>query len=430
MPEFWFYIYNIFLLPLLWAGFRIASIFNSKIREGFEGRKNIFNNLSSSNLSSFKDKRILIHSSSLGEFQQAIPLIEELKAKNYSIVCSFFSPSGYKHSKIPFDDIVKTYLPFDTVKNARDFLDAVKPEIIILMRYDLWFNLLYEAKKRNIKLVIANARFDHKDKFWNWRITSSFKKVMYKMIDKIFVIDDEDELYYRYKLKKFKGEVIRVGDSKYERVFNLFKDIKNEKPLPEEVISGKKIFVIGSSWQDDEEVLLPAIDKAVENGVPLLTILVPHEPKETKISAIEKNIRDKYNYISTIRFSKIDKYNNENLIIVDSIGLLIKLYSISYVSYVGGGFRTGLHNILEPVVFNQPVFFSNLAKNSDEDEILIETGCGLLVESKQQFYKEFKKILTDESYRNQIAEKCRKVFENTLGTANRIIDNITQDDIR
>jgi 3-deoxy-D-manno-octulosonic-acid transferase len=417
-------------LPLLWTGFRLASIFNPKIKEGFEGRKNIFKNLSTSNLSLIKGKKVLIHSSSLGEFQQAIPLIEELKAKNYTIFCSFFSPSGYDHSKIPFSGIVKTYLPFDTISNSRKFLDLIRPEIIILMRYDLWFNLLYEAKKRNIKLVIANARFDHKDKFWNWRITSSFKKVMYKMIDKIFVIDDEDELYYRYKLKKFKGEVIRVGDSKYERVFNLFKDIKDEKPLPEKVILNKKVFVIGSSWKDDEEILLPAIDKALENGVPLLTALVPHEPKETKISAIEKNIKDKYKNIKAIRLSQIDKYNAENLLIIDSIGLLIKLYSISYVSYVGGGFRTGLHNILEPVIFNQPVFFSNIAKNSDEDEVLLETGCGILVENKLQFYKEFKKILTDETYRNQIAERCRKVFENTLGTANRIINNITQDDIR
>ncbi len=430
MPKFWFFIYNIFLLPLLWTGFRLASIFNPKIKEGFEGRKNIFKNLSTSNLSLIKGKKVLIHSSSLGEFQQAIPLIEELKAKNYTIFCSFFSPSGYDHSKIPFSGIDKTYLPFDTISNSRKFLDLIRPEIIILMRYDLWFNLLYEAKKRNIKLVIANARFDHKDKFWNWRITSSFKKVMYKMIDKIFVIDDEDELYYRYKLKKFKGEVIRVGDSKYERVFNLFKDIKDEKPLPEKVILNKKVFVIGSSWKDDEEILLPAIDKALENGVPLLTALVPHEPKETKISAIEKNIKDKYKNIKAIRLSQIDKYNAENLLIIDSIGLLIKLYSISYVSYVGGGFRTGLHNILEPVIFNQPVFFSNIAKNSDEDEVLLETGCGILVENKLQFYKEFKKILTDETYRNQIAERCRKVFENTLGTANRIINNITQDDIR
>lgn len=427
MPEFWFFLYNIFLLPLLWTGFRIASIFNPKIREGFEGRKNIFNNLSASNLSSINVRRILIHSSSLGEFQQAIPLIEELKEKNYSIFCSFFSPSGFKHSKIPFNDIIKTYLPFDSIKNSRLFLDIIKPEIIILMRYDLWFNLLYEAKKRNIKLVIANARFDHKDKFWNWSITSSFKKVMYRMIDKIFVIDDEDELYYRYKLKKFKGEIIRVGDSKYERVFNLLKDVKHEKPLTEEIIRNRKLFVVGSSWKDDEEVILPAINKALQNRVPLLTALVPHEPKETKISAIEKNIRDRYNFIKTIRFSQIDKYEGENLIIVDSIGLLIKLYSISYVSYVGGGFRTGLHNILEPVIFNQPVFFSNLVKNSDEDEVLLEAGCGILVQNKRQFYKEFKKVLTDESYRNMIADRCRKVFENTLGTAYRIINNITNE---
>ncbi len=150
------------------------------------------------------------------------------------------------------------------------------------MRYDLWFNFLYEAKKRNIKIVIANARFDEKDPFWKTFITGSFKRAMYNMINTIFVIDEDDEKNFKHKLKKYNGKIILVGDSKYERVYQSLKDIKVENVLPEYIYRNKKVFVIGSSWKEDEEILLPVVDKILKYEKKLLTILVPHEPKETK----------------------------------------------------------------------------------------------------------------------------------------------------
>ena len=323
---------------------------------------------------------------------------------------------------MPYEDITKIYLPFDSVRNVKTFLDFIDPGMIIMMRYDLWYNLLFEAKKRNIKLIIANARFDHKDKFWNMKLTRSFKMAMYRMIDKIFVISDEDENNYRKKLINFKGDIIRVGDSKYERVFESAKTFTKTDVLPESVYSGKKVFVVGSSWKDDEDVLLPVIDKTLFFQKDLLTILVPHEPKETKISAIESNIASNYLKIKTIRYSIISEFKDENLIIIDCIGKLAQLYSIAYFSYVGGGFRTGLHNILEPVIFKMPVFFANKAKNSDEDDLLIKSGCGFVVDNKKQFYKIFRTLLKNHNLRDEIGEKCNLVFKETLGTASTIVE--------
>jgi 3-deoxy-D-manno-octulosonic-acid transferase len=292
------------------------------------------------------------------------------------------------------------------------------------MRYDLWFNFLYEAKKRKITITVANARYDEKDKIWSLLIAGSFKKTMYRMIDKLFVIDKDDEINYKNKLRGFKGEIVMVGDSKYERVYHSVKDMKNDDVIPEYIYRDKKVFVIGSSWKDDEDIILPVLDRIESRGNKILTILVPHEPKETKISAIEKTIYERYNNLKTIRYSGIAEYKDENLIIVNVIGKLAQLYSIAYISYVGGGFRTGLHNILEPVIFNVPVFFANEFKNSDEDELLLKSGCGFVITGKKNFYKQVYPLFRSIEYRNEVAGKCSKVFEHTLGTAEKIVNNL------
>lgn len=423
MSKFWFLIYNIILIPIIWVFFRIYSLFNFKVREGFSGRKKSLSELEHNPLIHNKNKKnILIHSSSFGEYQQALPIIEELKKRDFNIILSFFSPSGFKNSKIPYDDIIKIYLPFDSYFKIKKFFKLVNPDLIILIRYDLWFNFLFRARKKKIRTIIANARFDENDIYWKLPVIKSFKKTLFNLIDKLFVIDEEDEINYKRILNQKSSSIIKVGDSKFERVFEASKNIKKENVLDEEIIKGKKVFVIGSSWKEDEEIILPVVNKIIEIDSSLLTVLVPHEPKETKLLMIEKNIREKYVNLNTIRYSNIKSYNNENIIIIDSIGKLMNLYSQAYVSYVGGGFHSGLHNILEPVIFNMPVFFSNEVKNSDEDEVLLNAGCGILVTDKKQFYRIFREIIEDPEHRNYIADKCKLVFEKKLGTAKKIVE--------
>jgi 3-deoxy-D-manno-octulosonic-acid transferase len=152
-------VYNIILIPILWVFFRVYSVFNSKIREGFSGRKTIFRYLDeNSSLINNGRKNILIHSSSHGEFQQAIPIIEELQKKDFNIILSFFSPSGYKNSKITYRNTIKIYLPFDSYFKMKRFFESAKPDFIFLIRYDLWFNFLYRAKKLNIKTIIQKLQ--------------------------------------------------------------------------------------------------------------------------------------------------------------------------------------------------------------------------------------------------------------------------------
>jgi 3-deoxy-D-manno-octulosonic-acid transferase len=426
MCKFWLYVYNIISIPLIWFAFKFLSLFNSKVREGFSGRKNVFSDLE--NNKSFLrngNNNIIIHCSSLGEYQQAIPIYQELLKHNYNIIITFFSPSGYKNSKITDKRIFKTYLPFDSYKNVKKFLEFISPEIIIMMRYDLWYNFLYRAKRMNIMTAIANARFDTKDRTWKIPLVSSFKKCMFKMIDVLFAIDEDDEYNFK-KVLLNNSEIFKVGDSKFERVLQSVKTIKKDDVIDSSIISGKKVFVIGSSWKEDEEILLPVIDKIQQYEPDLLTVLVPHEPKETKLVLIEKNIKQNYENLKAIRYSSLNKYSGENIIIVDCIGKLLGFYSISYVSYVGGGFKSGLHNILEPAIFNIPVFFANEVKNSDEDEVLLKYGCGILVSNQNQFYKDFRKILTDKKLHDEIGSKSKQVFDDKLGIAKKIVNHLLE----
>lgn len=424
MCKFWLYVYNIFSIPLIWIIFRLYSIFNSKVREGFKGRKFIFAELEN-NLPLLKNgnKNIIIHCSSLGEYQQAVPIYQELLNQNYNIVLTFFSPSGFKNSKIADNRVVKTYLPYDSYKKVGKFLDLINPEFVVMMRYDLWFNFLYIAKKMNITTAIANARFDLNDKTWKIPLISSFKKCLFNMIDILFAIDDDDELNFKRVLKN-NSEIIKVGDSKFERVLQSSKNINKENVIRENIYKNKKVFVVGSSWKEDEEILLPVINKIQNYEPDLLTILVPHEPKETKLVLIEKNIFQNYQNLKSIRFSDLKSYSNENLIIVDCIGKLMNLYSVSCVSYVGGGFKSGLHNILEPAIFNVPIFFANNIKNSDEDEVLLEYGSGILVKNKMQFYKDLRILLANKILRDEMGEKNKFVFSNKTGIAKKIVNNL------
>jgi len=426
MLKFWFSVYNAICIPALWLLFHSYGLINLKVRRGLSGRAHVFRELNNflKNINNEK-KSIIIHSSSLGEYQQSLPLVEEFHKLNYNIIHTFFSPSGYENSKIPYQNSLKIYLPFDSIFKVKKFLDAINPEYIILIRYDLWFNFLYSARRKNIKTILANARYDEKDIFWKLPVASSFKKNLYRMIDKIFVIDEEDGINYKKKLNSLNSEIIRVGDSKFERVFQASQEIAKNNFINEEILKGRKVFVIGSSWKEDEEVVLPVVNKSIEFERDILTFLVPHEPKETKIAIIEKNIKSKYRNLKSLRLSDISNYNGENLIIVDCIGKLINLYSIAYMSYVGGGFRSGLHNVLEPAVFNIPVFFANDVKNSDEDEILLKSGGGILVKDQKHFYKDFRDIMSNPSLREKIGRRNKKVFENTLGTTKKIVNHIS-----
>lgn len=433
MKSLWLIIYNILFLPLFWISAKFIALFNQKVRSAFKGRKELFNFLESKVSSLDKNKKnILIHCSSLGEFEQAKPLIDELdKSLRYNFIVSFFSPSGFNHSKLDTvlnSKAIKTYLPFDTKGNAEKFLNKTKPDIVIFVKYDLWLNFLTSLKARNIPIVLINGTYIKKEFKSRFFISRSYRKMLYGLFNYIFVADEQNKINFESFLSK---EIIieTSGDTKYERIGKA-KEIASKKDvLKTPIVLNKNIFVIGSSWEKDDELLLPVLDKINSNGIikenPLLSVLVPHEPTEDKLEAIEHNIRVNYPHLNIIRYSNLNKYNGENTILVDKVGILMSLYKYADFAYVGGGFQNGLHNVLEPAGYKIPVMFGS-EKISSDAEIMISKGGGIAINDEKVLYRNLLTMLKNKTERKVIGEKSFSVFDGRTKASKQISELINR----
>ena len=344
MQFFWSIIYSYLAIPMLWIVFRIMGFFNAKVRRGIAGRKELFDQLARHTDGLRPGKRVWFHSSSMGEFEQAKPIIAALRQRilDIRVIVTFYSPSGYEHSrKYPHADII-SYIPFDTRSGARRFLDLVRPDAAIMVRYDIWPNHIWELQKRGIPTMIANATMRRQTER-RIPLVRSFHHYVYNAIDDILTVSKNDvEAFGFFHLTHPKIEAI--GDTRYDQVSIRSIEARKHAILPGTVVINKKVFVIGSSWPEDEQVILPALFR-LQEGIPeLLTILVPHEPTEDHVEQLERELNGSITYI---RFSDLNEYRGERVIVVDSIGILLKLYAYAHVAYIGGSFRQGIHNVLE-----------------------------------------------------------------------------------
>ncbi|PID61121.1 MAG: 3-deoxy-D-manno-octulosonic acid transferase [Ignavibacteriae bacterium] len=417
MKSFWFYFYNILILLPLKMSFYVLSLFNKKIRMGITNRKQLFENLII-NISCLNRNKTTFwfHSSSMGEFEQAKPIIEHFKKNSeINIVVTFFSPSGYNNSlKYPYADVI-SYLPFDNVANAKRFINLIKPSVAIFMRYDFWPNFIWILSKEKIPTYIVDATMDINSKR-KMPIAKQFHASLFKHFTKILTISEKDKKSFSdFYLAPDKLAV--VGDTRFDRVYQKSLKAKKKNLFREEILKGKKVLVIGSSWSADEEVLIPVIKKLIKYIDNLLIVIAPHEPTSTKLEELEYVLKDQ----SKIRFSYKNDYNNENIIIIDSIGILLTLYCYADCAYVGGSFRQGIHNVLEPAVYGIPVIFGPKNKNSQEAQRMMELGCGIEISNKTEAYKVFKKLLTNEERRRKLGSISYNYIQKNIGATKKII---------
>jgi len=348
MKKLWFVLYNIFVIPGLYFFFRVASLFNEKIKRGFEERKNQFPKLQKiiSELDRSK-KLVWFHSSSLGEFEQAKPIIQKLREEQtVNILITFFSPSGYENSlKYPYADVI-AYLPIDTVKDVSKFLTISKPDFVVFMRYDIWPNLIWELGNRNIPSMIVDATM-HKNSNRKLPLIKNFHNSLYRNFSKILTVSEDD-------LNSFKdfdidiNNLAVIGETRFDRVYQKSLLAKDKELFREKLFEGKKVFVIGSSSEYDETVVFPAFEKLLKNDPDCVLIIAPHEPNLITLEKIENTFAG---IERTIRFSSKNNYQDEKIIIIDSIGILLTLYFYADAVYVGGSFKEGVHNVLEPAVY-------------------------------------------------------------------------------
>ncbi|CUS96131.1 3-deoxy-D-manno-octulosonic acid transferase [Candidatus Chrysopegis kryptomonas] len=424
-------IYNLIFIPILFITFHLLGLFNKKVKRGINGRKNLFKDLEQKTKEKFNPEKPVFwfHCASLGEFEQAKPIILKLREKvNPNIIVTFFSPSGFEPSKnYQFANVI-SYIPFDSLSNAKKFINLIKTRenYLFLMKYDFWLNHLYFAHRNKFNLCLANA-FINESKVSNL-FKRFFYKTIYELFDFIFLISNEDKnsLEKLNPLLSKRAKVFITGDTRYDQVYLRSQDASKKAIVPESVIKSndgtrRKIFVVGSSWEEDEKVIIPAIIKIQKYEPKLLTILVPHEPTEENIEKIEKELDNK---LTSIRFSKIENYKDEKVVIVDGIGFLMTLYAYADVAYVGGSFKQGIHNVLEPATYGIPVIYGPKIQNSPEAQKLAQIGGGIVIKNEKQFYKALRKILSDENLRKEIGQKSFELVKSNLGATDKIIKAI------
>ncbi|MDX1699075.1 MAG: glycosyltransferase N-terminal domain-containing protein [Melioribacteraceae bacterium] len=393
------------------------SPFNSKIREGIKDRHRLFKDLII-NLSGLDRKKKLLwfHSSSMGEFEQAKPIIEKIKKNaDINILVTFFSPSGYKNSlKYPFADII-SYLPFDSTRNSKRFVSLVRPSAVIFMRYDFWPNLIWILNKYNIPTFIVDATMRRRSKR-KWFFSKQFHSSLFKNFLRILTISQKDKSSFEdFNIPE--GILSVVGDTRFDRVYQKSLGAKRKNLFKKEILEGKKVIVLGSTWEADEEVIFPAIKKLFKYYKNLLIIIAPHEPTSKRLEELQYSFRD----IDNIRFSYMNDYSNEKVIIIDSIGILLTLYYYADIAYVGGSFRQGIHSVLEPAVYGIPVVFGPKNGNSHEARKMIDLGCGIEISNRFNTYRTFRRLITDDEKRNEIGKIALDYVEKNIGATEKII---------
>jgi len=408
-------IYNL-LIYLASFALRIVALFSKKIKLFVDGRKDVVHILGK-NIST-SDKTIWFHCASLGEFEQGVPIMEEMKkAKpDHKVIVSFFSPSGYEIKKNTSLADVVVYLPMDTPLNAKRFIDAIHPSLSIFVKYEFWPNYLLQLKKKNIPTLLVSGVFRDNQIFF--KPYGGFMRKALKSFNHFF-LQEENSVKLLNSIG-FKNTTLS-GDTRFDRVSHQI-EMNNTLKFAKEFKGDALCVVCGSTWPEDEAVLLDYINSAPRN---VKFIIAPHKIEQSKIEAFtEKLYKQK-----VILHSQKDDVNlaEYSVLIIDCIGLLTKLYSYADIAYVGGAMgRTGLHNILEPATFGVPII---IGKNYNEftEAIRLRNLAGLFsISNPLELSDVLTKLVSDANYRKKTGMISGHFVNSNTGATNKVLDYIAK----
>ncbi|WP_418602452.1 3-deoxy-D-manno-octulosonic acid transferase [Hwangdonia sp.] len=404
-------IYNL-LIYLAQLGLKCVAPFNKKIALGVKGRSETFNILKN-NLNK-TDKTLWFHCASLGEYEQGLPVFKALREhyKTHKIVLTFFSPSGYQIRKnSPIADVV-VYLPIDTKRNAKTFLNMVNPELTIFVKYDIWPNFLNELKQRQLRAVLISAAF---------RENQSFFKFYGKTLrDALFTFE---HIFTQNKASKTLLESINYnrvtvsGDTRFDRVYSQLNQ-NNRLDFIEDFKGNNLCVVAGSSWLPDENLFVDYINNETAKGVKF--ILAPHNINNAQI----KNLKEKL-HTETVLFSEKNEkdFSQAQVFIIDTIGLLTKIYHYADIAYVGGAMgNTGLHNTLEPAVFGVPIIIGNNHVKFPEAKSMIDIGGMFSISNQKEFNTILNELVENEDKRLDSGSKNLDYIKKNKGAVIQILD--------
>lgn len=391
---------------------RIASLFNPKAKAWVEGRSKWKSKLLKAIPGNAKT--IWFHAASLGEFEMGRPVLEQLKQDHpeYFILVTFFSPSGYEHRKdTPLADFV-AYMPIDTIGNAKRFLKIVNPALAIFVKYDFWPNYLHFLNKRNTPIAFISATF-RKDQF----LFSTWGSGLKKLVAKAAVITVQNQASLEILQQNGLNNGVVCGDVRMDNVLVRSTEERNFTSV-ERFIDGYSTFIAGSCWPKDEEVFLPLIMRHTS----LRFILAPHDVSAQNIDRLISKLP-----CPAVKYTELDQttLGDHRVLVIDCIGVLSSIYRLADYAFVGGGYKEGLHNILEPAVFGIPVFFGHLKHNKFwEARAMIEAGGAFEVADFNALNALITPMINDDSKRVKVGKAARQFVENNAGSTSKTIDAI------
>jgi len=393
----------------------LSPLFSPKMDLFVKGRKSVINTLK--NTLEKGDKTLWFHCASLGEYEQGVPVIKKTKEEfpDYKIIVSFFSPSGFEVKKNNTLADCTVYLPLDTPKNAKNFIDLVQPSVAIFIKYEFWPNYLFELKKKNIPTILVSGLF-RKDQIF-FKFYGGFMRRILNSFSHFFV---QDQLS-KSLLEQIKFEAVTVsGDTRFDRV--------NDQLLMNNELDFMNLFkqdlfclVCGSTWPEDESILIHHINNFSNNTK---FIIAPHEVTKKRVENIKKKLK-----VKTVLYSERGTTNISDcqVLIIDTIGLLTKIYNYANVAYIGGGMgETGLHNILEAATFGVPIIIGKNYTHFPEAKKLKELNGLFSVATPQEFTHVFNQLKTDTSFCEKTGVISKNFILNNRGATNTVLNYLQQ----
>ena len=404
--------YNIVIFLYL-CGVAILSLFNEKVRKMWRGEREAFRILREK--VDPNAKYVWFHAASLGEFEQGRPLMEQLRKDHpeYKILLTFFSPSGYEVRKNYEGADIITYLPLDTITNARRFLRTVRPVMAFFIKYEFWYNYLHILKHRNVPVYSVSSIFREDQVFFKW-YGRQYGRVL-NCFTHFFV---QNEISKELLAKIGITNTTVVGDTRFDRVLQI-KEAAKQLPIVEAFVKdAPPVFVAGSSWPPDEEIFIKYLNEHKNWKL----IIAPHVIGEDHLKQIEKLLDGR----KVIRYTEATEENVQNaeVLIINCFGLLSSIYHYGQVAYVGGGFGVGIHNLLEAAVWDVPVFFGPNNQKFQEAQGLKTSG-GFEIKNYEDFASQMDKFASDAGYLNEQGRKAGHFVKGQSGATGKVLSAVS-----
>ncbi|MGI6369075.1 MAG: hypothetical protein GX372_07490 [Ignavibacteria bacterium] len=409
------FFYNVVFVPFFIIFNRILSPFIPKLKER---NRDLLSSLNALDKLNRRKKTIWFHSSSMGEFEQAKPIIERIKSSNpeVQILCTFFSPSGFRTQKnYEFADAI-SYLPFDSRKNVRNFIEKAQPDIAIFVRYEIWFNYLSLLSAKNIKTILINATFPSAIRKFSF--LGKIYRFMFNLFDEIYTISEEHFLLF--SSLDISAKLFRSHDTRFERIFNKVSEYKSSPIFPKSCFLSDTVLVAGSTWTEDEIILVKSFNSI---DAPLTLIIVPHEPTPSHISQLRKKLPHSYllsDLLSRLASGEEIKIS-KGVIVVDSIGYLLKLYANADIAYIGGSFGAGVHSLAEPAGYGIPLITGKNCMNSPDTPSLLSSGALHTICDASELTLCLERLISDQSFRELSGKSSALYIQNNLGATDQIL---------